>query len=366
MSFLRRDGRPWSTDKDGIIACLLAAELTAASGRDPGRTYAELTERFGAPLYRRIDAPRHARARRRPWAPLTPRPVTASELAGDAGRGHASREAPGNGAAIGGLKVVTERGWFAARPSGTEDVTKLYAESFVDEAHLDRIIEEAQAILRGPGALNRPDGRTAARGASIACVTWARTRQDRLHRLARHPQDDRRARLRRASSSAPVAPWSSPGRSCATTRWASTSRATGEAQLWVLMSQIRRELELAQQGRVPGHRPRRHGQLRLLPAGLRRSGPLRRRAAGARLVADLRPRRAPHARTWRSAPTACAPRTTASATRSRPSSMPACPASCHATGSSMQPASEVTETTTGGRSRSSSRRASASRCWPRA
>ncbi len=146
MSFLRRDGRPWSTDKDGIIACLLAAELTARSGRDPGGPYAELTERFGAPVYRRIDAPRHAGAEGRPGPALTPADVTATELAGDPIVARLTA-APGNGAPIGGLKVVTEQGWFAARPSGTEDVTKLYAESFVDEAHLARIIEEAQAIV---------------------------------------------------------------------------------------------------------------------------------------------------------------------------------------------------------------------------
>jgi phosphoglucomutase len=145
MSFLRRDGRPWSTDKDGIIACLLAAESTATSGRDPGRAYAELTERFGAPHYRRIDA-RATPDQKAALGRLSAADVSASELAGDAVLARLT-EAPGNGAAIGGLKVVTARGWFAARPSGTEDVTKLYAESFVDEDHLDRIIEEAQVIL---------------------------------------------------------------------------------------------------------------------------------------------------------------------------------------------------------------------------
>jgi phosphoglucomutase len=135
MSFLRRDGLPWSTDKDGIIACLLAAEITASAGRDPGHLYAELTERFGAPLYRRIDA-RATPAQK----------VALSAPAGDPVLARLT-EAPGNGAPIGGLKVVTARGWFAARPSGTEDVTKLYAESFVDEAHLRRVIEEAQVIV---------------------------------------------------------------------------------------------------------------------------------------------------------------------------------------------------------------------------
>ncbi len=145
MSFLRRDGRPWSTDKDGIIACLLAAEMTARVGHDPGVSYGELTSRFGAPHYRRLDA-RATPAQKDALGRLSAADVTATELAGDPVDARLT-EAPGNGAAIGGLKVVTSRGWFAARPSGTEDVTKLYAESFVDEAHLARIIEEAQLIV---------------------------------------------------------------------------------------------------------------------------------------------------------------------------------------------------------------------------
>jgi phosphoglucomutase len=157
MSFLRLDGRPWSTDKDGIIACLVAAELTAVSGLDPGQSYAKLTERFGAPVYRRIDAPATA-GEKAVLGALSPERVGATELAGDPIVARLTR-APGNGEPIGGLKVVTERGWFAARPSGTEAVTKLYAESFVDDRHLDRIIEEAQAILRT--ALRAPDGASA-------------------------------------------------------------------------------------------------------------------------------------------------------------------------------------------------------------
>ncbi|MPZ87442.1 MAG: alpha-D-glucose phosphate-specific phosphoglucomutase [Nitriliruptorales bacterium] len=144
-SFLRRDGSVWSTDKDGIILCLLAAEMTARSGEDPGERYRALTERFGSPAYRRIDAPatpdQKAALQR-----LSPKDVRASDLAGDTIT-QVLTTAPGNGAAIGGLKVVTEQGWFAARPSGTEDVYKIYAESFQDEEHLQRIIQEAQSLV---------------------------------------------------------------------------------------------------------------------------------------------------------------------------------------------------------------------------
>jgi len=145
MSFLRLDGQPWSTDKDGIIACLLAAEMTAQSGRDPGQAYAALTERFGAPVYKRIDA-RATSEQKAALGRLSPGQVAATRLAGEPIIAKLT-EAPGNGASIGGLKVVTEQGWFAARPSGTENVTKLYAESFIDDAHLARIIDEAQAIV---------------------------------------------------------------------------------------------------------------------------------------------------------------------------------------------------------------------------
>ncbi len=146
MSFLRLDGRPWSTDKDGIVACLLAAEMTARGGRDPGESYAALTERFGAPVYKRIDAPATP-AQKAALGALSPEAVKATQLAGGAITAKLTA-APGNGAPIGGLKVVTEQGWFAARPSGTENVTKLYAESFIDSSHLERIIEEAQEIVR--------------------------------------------------------------------------------------------------------------------------------------------------------------------------------------------------------------------------
>jgi phosphoglucomutase len=144
-SFLRRDGTTWTTDKDGIIACLLAAELTAKSGRDPGEAYRELEDRFGAPAYKRIDAPATP-AQKAVLAKLSPDQVNATELAGEPVTGILTT-APGNGAAIGGLKVTTEHGWFAARPSGTENVYKIYAESFISDEHLGRIIEEAQAVV---------------------------------------------------------------------------------------------------------------------------------------------------------------------------------------------------------------------------
>ncbi len=153
-SFLRRDGSVWTTDKDGIIADLLACELTARSGRDPGVAYAALTERYGAPVYRRVDAPATP-AQKAVLAKLSPDAVTATELAGDPITAILTT-APGNGAPIGGLKVTTDQGWFAARPSGTENVYKVYAESFRGDDHLARLIEEAQALvattLRAAGA----------------------------------------------------------------------------------------------------------------------------------------------------------------------------------------------------------------------
>ena len=145
-SFLRRDGTVWTTDKDGIVLGLLAAEMTAVMGRDPGELYRELTAEFGACAYERIDAPATPEQKAR-LARLSPQQVTASELAGEKITGLLTT-APGNNAPIGGLKVVTPGGWFAARPSGTEDVYKLYAESFKGGDHLHRIQEEAQAIIQ--------------------------------------------------------------------------------------------------------------------------------------------------------------------------------------------------------------------------
>ena len=144
-SFLRRDGTVWTTDKDGIIACLLAAEMTARTGRDPGASYEALTERFGAPAYRRIDAPATP-AQKAVLGRLSPDQVAATDLAGDPVTDILTT-APGNGEAIGGLKVMTDHGWFAARPSGTENVYKIYAESFRGDDHLQRIIDEAQAVV---------------------------------------------------------------------------------------------------------------------------------------------------------------------------------------------------------------------------
>ncbi|MCS6994684.1 MAG: phosphoglucomutase (alpha-D-glucose-1,6-bisphosphate-dependent) [Anaerolineales bacterium] len=144
-SFLRKDGTVWTTDKDGMLLNLLAAEITALSGRDPAQHYRELTERFGAPLYKRMDAKATA-AQKAILKNLSPEAVKAETLAGDHITARLTR-APGNGASIGGLKVITANGWFAARPSGTEEIYKIYAESFVDEAHLERILAEAQEIV---------------------------------------------------------------------------------------------------------------------------------------------------------------------------------------------------------------------------
>ncbi len=144
-SFLRLDGSVWTTDKDGIIADLLACELTARLGHDPGESYAALTERFGTSVYRRVDAPATPE-QKAALGRLDASDVTAKELAGDPITAILTR-APGNDAPIGGLKVVTEHGWFAARPSGTENVAKVYAESFRGEAHLARLIDEAQALV---------------------------------------------------------------------------------------------------------------------------------------------------------------------------------------------------------------------------
>lgn len=145
-SFLRRDGSVWTTDKDGIILGLLAVEITAVTGKDPGELYQALTERFSAPIYQRIDAAASG-PQKAVLKGLSAEDVTAETLAGEPITAKLTH-APGNNAAIGGLKVVTENGWFAARPSGTEDIYKIYAESFKGAAHLEQILSEAQQIVQ--------------------------------------------------------------------------------------------------------------------------------------------------------------------------------------------------------------------------
>ncbi len=144
-SFLRKDGTVWTTDKDGFIPCLLAAEITAATGRDPGELYGKLSHELGAPVYARVQA-RATAAEQAALATLAPPQFKLDELAGEKVEAVLTH-APGNGAAIGGLKVVTESGWFALRPSGTEPIYKLYAESFRGEAHLQQIVEQAQTVI---------------------------------------------------------------------------------------------------------------------------------------------------------------------------------------------------------------------------
>ena len=144
-SFLRIDGTVWTTDKDGLILGLLAAEMTARAGRDPGATYNDLTREFGAPAYERIDAPATL-AQKEILKKLSPGQLNERELAGEKIL-KTLTIAPGNGAAIGGIKVIAESGWFAARPSGTEEVYKIYAESFRGADHLHRIQAEAQELI---------------------------------------------------------------------------------------------------------------------------------------------------------------------------------------------------------------------------
>jgi phosphoglucomutase len=144
-SFLRKDGMVWTTDKDGFIMDLLSAEITAATGRDPGEHYKALEDQFGKAEYKRMDAPA-TRAQKAVLANLSPEMVEVEELAGERIIVKLTH-APCNNAPIGGLKIVAENGWFAARPSGTEDIYKIYAESFRDTDHLERILSEAQAIV---------------------------------------------------------------------------------------------------------------------------------------------------------------------------------------------------------------------------
>jgi phosphoglucomutase len=144
-SFLRRDGAVWTTDKDGLIMDLLAAEILARTGKDPGNHFQALAEEFGMPYYTRIDAPATPEQKAK-LGQLSPESVKESTLAGEPITAKLTH-APGNGAAIGGLKVVSASGWFAARPSGTENIYKIYAESFKNESHLAAIVDEAQQIV---------------------------------------------------------------------------------------------------------------------------------------------------------------------------------------------------------------------------
>jgi len=146
-AFLRRDGTVWTTDKDGFIMDLLACEIMAKTGKDPAGLYRDLEERFGKSFYLRIDAPATSE-QRAVIKKLSPEMITAKELAGEPIIATFTR-APGNNADIGGLKVVTANGWFAARPSGTEDINKIYLESFLSERHLQMIEKEAIAIVNG-------------------------------------------------------------------------------------------------------------------------------------------------------------------------------------------------------------------------
>jgi phosphoglucomutase len=144
-TFLRRDGSVWTTDKDGLIPALLAAEITARVGKDPGEVYKDLTREFGESFADRVDA-RATPAEKKLLSKLSPQQVKSKQLAGETIQSILTR-APGNDAPIGGLKVIAEKGWFAARPSGTEDIYKIYAESFRDANHLKLLIEEAQKIV---------------------------------------------------------------------------------------------------------------------------------------------------------------------------------------------------------------------------
>jgi phosphoglucomutase len=144
-SFLRRDGTVWTTDKDGIIPCLLSAEITARMGNDPGEIYRELTRELGDPIYERVDAPATLE-QKAALAKLSPSDIQATDVAGQPIE-KILITAPGDGNLIGGIKVIAKDGWFAARPSGTEEIYKIYAESFLGQDHLRRIQEEAQAII---------------------------------------------------------------------------------------------------------------------------------------------------------------------------------------------------------------------------
>jgi len=144
-AFLRRDGTAWTTDKDGLTLALLAAEITAKTGSDPGALYEQMTRELGKPVSDRVEAPADAQQKKR-LAALSPEAITTREIAGEPIT-EITAKAPGNGAPIGGIRVSSKSGWFAARPSGTEEIYKIYAESFEGEAHLKRLLDEAQALV---------------------------------------------------------------------------------------------------------------------------------------------------------------------------------------------------------------------------
>jgi phosphoglucomutase len=144
-SFLRRDGSVWTTDKDGLVPALLSAEIKARTGKDPGQRYEALADELGRPVADRVDAPATAEQKKQ-LAALTAAQLNATELAGEKIESVLGK-APGNDAPIGGIKVIAKSGWFAARPSGTEDIYKIYAESFVDADHLQQILKQAQAVV---------------------------------------------------------------------------------------------------------------------------------------------------------------------------------------------------------------------------
>ena len=144
-AFLRNNGKVWTTDKDGFIPALLSAEIMAKTGRDPGEIYEELTKKLGDPVYDRIDA-KATTEQKKALSQLNPSAIRQKEMAGEPIKNMLTN-APGNNAAIGGLKVSTENGWFAARPSGTEEIYKIYAESFLGKDHLQRILGDAQIIV---------------------------------------------------------------------------------------------------------------------------------------------------------------------------------------------------------------------------
>jgi phosphoglucomutase len=170
-SFSRLNGRVWTTDKDGFIPCLLAAEITSRTGKDPGEIYRELTKEMGEPFYDRVEAPAN-RAEKAVLEKLSPAQVADKELAGEKILALQTR-APGNGAPIGGLKVIAQNGWFAARPSGTEDIYKIYAESFMGRDHLNRILSEAQALVgRAIGGSAEAPKAPASLADSLAVEAW--------------------------------------------------------------------------------------------------------------------------------------------------------------------------------------------------